>query len=109
MVDGHRLSSYMFIIDDLTAQNDNIHEVVYGPDRDFNHFYVNGRMNYMDNPNLSSSRGGPYQSSGPGIPGFEVYIEKRHKMYWVKDPTKSLLIKPYNPRTGRPLFEPYFG
>lgn len=109
MVDGHRLSSYMFIIDDLTAQNDNIHEIVYGPDRDFNHFYVNGRMNYMDNPGLSASRSGPYQSSGPNIPGFEVYIEKRHKMYWVKDPTKSLLIKPYNPRTGRPLFEPYFG
>lgn len=109
MIDGHRLSSYMFIVDDLSAQNDNIHEIIYGPDRDFNHFYVNGRMNYMDNPNYSTSRGGPYQSSGPGVPGFEVYIEKRHKMYWVKDPTKSLLIKPYNPRTGRPIFEPYFG
>ena len=108
-VDGHRLSSYMFIIDDLTAQNDNIYEIVYGPDRDFNHFYVNGRMNYMDSPAFGTSRSGPYQSSGPAIPGFEVYIEKRHKMYWVKDPTKSLLIKPYNPRTGRPLFEPYFG
>lgn len=109
MFDGHRLSSYLFIVDDLSAQNDNIHEIVYGPDRDFNHFYVNGRMNYMDNPGNSTSRPGPYQSSGPGVPGFEVYIEKRHKAYWVKDPTKSLLIKPYNPRTGRPLFEPYFG
>lgn len=109
MIDGHRLSSYMFIIDDLSAQNDNIHEIVYGPNFDFNHFYVNGRMNYMDSPSYGSSRPGPYQSSGPGIPGFEVYIEKRMKAYWLKDPTKSLLIKPFNPRTGRPIFEPYFG
>ena len=109
IVDGHRLSSYMFIIDDLTAQNDNIHEIVYGPNFDFNHFYVNGRMNYMDSPAFGNSRPGPYQSSGPGVPGFEVYIEKRLKAYWVKDPTKSLLIKPFNPHTGRPLFEPYFG
>lgn len=109
IVDSHRLSSYMFIIDDLTAQNDNIHEIVYGPNFDFNHFYVNGRMNYMDSPTFGNSRPGPYQSSGPGVPGFEVYIEKRHKAYWVKDPTKSLLIKPFNPYTGRPLFEPYFG
>jgi len=108
MIDGHRLSSYMFIIDDLSASNDNIHEIVYGPDYDFHHFYINGRMNYMDNPNMSSSKSGPYQASNLN-PGFEVYIEKRHKAYWVKDITKSLLIKPFNPRTGRPIFEPYFG
>jgi viroplasmin and RNaseH domain-containing protein len=65
-------------------------------------------MNYMDNPNMSSSKSGPYQASNLN-PGFEVYIEKRHKAYWVKDITKSLLIKPFNPRTGRPIFEPYFG
>lgn len=107
LVDGERLSSYMFIIDDLSASNDNIHEVVYGPDFDFHHFYINGRMNYMDTPRFGASRSGPYQASNTG-PGFEVYMEKRHKCYWVKDITKSLLIKPYNPRTGRPLFEPYF-
>lgn len=108
MVDGHRLSSYIFIIDDLTANNDNIHEIVYGPDFDFHHFYINGRMNYMDSPSFGSSRSGPYQASNLN-PGFEVYIEKRHKAYWVKDITKSLLIKPFNPRTGKPIFEPYFG
>lgn len=105
--DGHRLSSYMFIIDDLTANNDNIHEIVYGPDFDFHHFYINGRMNYLDNPNMGGSRPGPYQASNTG-PGFEVYLEKRLKAYWVKDITKSLLIKPFNPFTGKPLFEPYF-
>jgi len=107
IVDGERLSSYMFIIDDLTASNDNIHEIVYGPDFDFHHFYINGRMNYMDSSNFNSSKSGPYQASNTG-PGFEVYIEKRHKCYWVKDITRSLLIKPFNPFTGRPLFEPYF-
>lgn len=107
MVDGHRLSSYMYIIDDLTANNDNIYEIVYGPDFDFHHFYINGRMNYLDNPSLSSSRSGPYQASNTG-PGFEVYIEKRLKAYHIVDITKSLLIKPYNPLTGKPLFEPYF-
>jgi len=107
MYDGHRLSSYLFIIDDMTANNDNIHEVVYGPDFDFHHFYVNGRMNYMDSPMNGTSRSGPYQASNTG-PGFEVYIEKRLKCYWIKDLTKSLLIKPYNPFTGKPLFEPVY-
>lgn len=107
LVDGERLSSYMFIIDDLTASNDNIHEIVYGPDFDFHHYYINGRMNYMDNPNSSGSKSGPYQASNTG-PGFEVYIEKRMKCYWLKDPTRSLLIKPFNPYTGKPIFEPYF-
>lgn len=104
---GHKLSSYIFIIDDLSANNDNIHEVVYGPDWDFNHFYINGRMNYMDNAANKTSRSGPYMASNLN-PGFEVYVEKRHKAYWIKDITKSLLIKPYNPRTGRPIFEPFF-
>lgn len=107
MIDGHRLSSYIFMVDDLTANNDNIHEIVYGPDFDFHHFYINGRMNYMDSGAFSTSRSGPYQASNLN-PGFEVYIEKRHKAYWIKDVTKSLLIKPYNPRTGKPIFEPAF-
>jgi hypothetical protein len=48
---------------------------------------------------------GPWQSSNNG-PGFEVYIEKRMKAYHIKDITRSLLIKPYNPFTGKPIFEP---
>lgn len=107
IIDGHRLSSYMFIIDDLTAQNDNIYEVVNGQDWDFHHFYINGRMNYMDSKAFNASSAGPYQASNLN-PGFEVYIEKPHKMYWIKDITRSLLIKPINPRTGKPLFEPVF-
>lgn len=107
MVDGHYLSSYMFIIDDLTANNDNIYEIVYGHDWDFHHFYINGRMNYLDSTAFNANRGGRYQASNKN-PGFEVYIEKPHKAYWIKDITRSLLIKPYNPKTGKPLFEPVY-
>ena len=42
------------------------------------------------------------------IPGFEVYLEKRFKAYRLIDPTKSLLIKPINPNTGKVIFEPVF-
>lgn len=108
IVDGFRLSSYIYVIDDMTGQGDNILELLYGPNWDFNHFYINGRMNYMDNGMYGASRSGPYAASNTN-PGFEVYIEKRLKAYHIKDITKSLLIKPINPRTGKPIFEPVFG
>lgn len=104
---GERLSSYMFIIDDLSAEGDNVHEIVYGPDWDFSHRFINGKMNYLDVKSGQSSFAA-FQSSN-NHPGFQVFMEKRHKAYWIKDITKSLLIKPINPRTGRPIFEPIFG
>lgn len=103
---GERLSSYMFIIDDLSAEGNNVFELVYGPDWDFSHRFINGKMNYLD-VKSSSSPFAAFQSSS-NHPGFQVYIEKRHKAYWIKDITKSLLIKPYNPRTGKPIFEPNY-
>lgn len=104
---GERLSSYIFIIDDLSAEGDNVYEVVYGPDWDYSHRFINGKMNYLDCKSSSSSFAA-FQSSN-NHPGFEVFLEKRHKAYWIKDITKSLLIKPINPRTGKPIFEPVFG
>lgn len=104
---GERLSSYMFVIDDLSAEGDNVYEIVYGPDWDFSHRFINGKMNYLDVKSGQSSFAA-FQSSSHH-PGFEVFMEKRHKAYWIKDITKSLLIKPINPRTGRPIFEPIFG
>jgi hypothetical protein len=106
IVGGERLSSYIFIIDDLSAEGNNVHELVYGPDWDFSHRFINGKMNYLD-VKSNSSVFGSFQSSS-NHPGFQVYIEKRHKAYWIKDITKSLLIKPINPRTGRPIFEPVY-
>lgn len=104
---GERLSSYIFIIDDLSAEGDNVYEVVYGPDWDFNWRYINGKMNYLDAKSSGTGSMAPFQSSSQH-PGFQVFMEKRHKAYWIKDITKSLLIKPINPRTGRPIFEPIY-
>lgn len=104
---GERLSSYIFIIDDLSAEGDNVYEVVYGPDWDYQHRFINGKMNYLDIKSSSSSFAA-FQSAN-NHPGFQVFLEKRHKAYWIKDITKSLLIKPINPRTGKPIFEPVFG
>lgn len=106
LVGGERLSSYIFIIDDLSAEGNNVCELVYGPDWDYSHRFINGKMNYLD----VKSSGSQFASfaSASNHPGFQVFIEKRHKAYWVKDITKSLLVKPINPRTGRPIFEPVF-
>ncbi len=98
---GHRLSSYMFIIDDLSGEGGNVEELVYGPDWDFNHFYENGKMSYED-------MGGKPFHGNKDIPGFNVYMEKRMKAYRLIDPTKSLIIKPINPYTGKMIFEPAF-
>lgn len=104
---GERLSSYIFIIDDLSAEGNNVYEIVYGPEWDFNWRYINGKMNYLD---VKSGSGSPFAfQSSNHHPGFQVFMEKRHKAYWVKDITKSLIIKPINPATGRPIFEPVFG
>lgn len=98
---GHRLSSYIFIIDDITNSNEgNIVELMYGPDWDLRKSWQSGKLDYMGKST--------YQRSSHH-PGFEVYLEKHHKAYWVKDVTKSLLIKPINPFTGRPVFDSFFG
>lgn len=99
-IGGYRLSSYMFIIDDISnSAEGNIVELVYGPDWDFTKRSISGKMDYMGKQNFRSAS---------HHPGFEVFMEKRHKGYWVKDVTKSLLIKPINPNTGRPLYSSYF-
>lgn len=103
-IGGHRLSSYMFIIDDITNNDSgNICELVYGPDWDYRRSVIQGKMPYPGN----TFGNGMWQRSNHH-PGFEVFMEKRHKAYFVKDVTKSLLIKPINPFTGRPIYESYF-
>lgn len=102
---GYRLSSYMFVIDDLTANNtaedgsSNICELMYGPDWDVRKSFTNGKLAYPGSelPNGTWSK-------TPGIAGFQVDLELKDKAYWLKDPTKSLIIMPINPKTGKPLF-----
>lgn len=104
-IGGHRLSSYMFIIDDLTEfESDNIVELVYGYDWDITKRVNVGKLNYMGAPSYN----GAFITSTPHHPGYEIFMEKRHKAYFLKDPTKSLLIKPINPFTNRPIFSVYF-
>lgn len=103
-IGGHRLSSYMFIITDITQQDsDNVIELVYGPDWDTEKSVIVGKLPYMGQARMN----GAYQRSN-SHPGFQVMLEKRHKAYFLKDATKSLLIKPINPYTGRPIFTGYF-
>lgn len=103
-IGGHRLSSYMFIIDDITNyDSDNVIELVDSKDWDLRHSVRQGKMAYLG----TEFGDGKWQRSS-NHPGFEVYLEKRHKAYFLKDPTKSLLIKPVNPHTGRPVFSSSF-
>jgi hypothetical protein len=99
-IGGHRLSSYMFIIADITENgSDNIVELIYKPDWDFSKSVEVGKLPYMNQPMYN---GAHIKSSNH--PGFKVTMVKKHKAYFLKDATKSLLIKPLNPYTGKPLF-----
>lgn len=103
-IGGHRLSSYMFIIEDIIdVESNNIVELVYGPDWDMRKSVIQGKLPYMGN----TFAGNTWQRSNHH-PGFEVFLEKRHSAYWVKDVTKSLLIKPLNPFTGRPIYNGFY-
>lgn len=101
-VGGHRLSSYIYIIEDLAAntKGENVCELLYGPDWDIRKSVTQGKLAY---PALNPS-GGTWLRSDNGA-GFTVYLEQKHKAYWLKDPTRSLVIKPNNPYTGKPIFE----
>lgn len=97
---GCYLSSYIFLIDDLSANTtgSNVKELLYAPDWDTRKSVLVGNLAY---PGLNDSR--TWQRSNLN-PGFEVILQQRHKAYWLVDPHKSLIIKPYNPNTGKPIF-----
>ena len=93
LVDGRPLSSYSFIIFDITDQgNDNIHLLKLNWDNQLKWFYQNGTMDYM-------GRTQGFQSSG-NFNGYRVYMTQTMPAVWVKDPTKVLKIVMKNPVTG---------
>ena len=93
LVDGRPLSSYSFIIFDITDQgNDNIHLLKLSWDNQLKWFYQNGTMDYM-------GRTQGFQSSGQ-FNGYRVYMTQTMPAVWVKDPTKVLKIVMKNPVTG---------
>jgi hypothetical protein len=93
IIDGFPLSSYNFIIFDITDNtNDNIYLLKLGWDNELSWRYVNGTMDYM-------GRKAGFQSSGQ-FNGYKVFMEQTMPAIWVKDPTKVLKIVMRNPITG---------
>jgi hypothetical protein len=95
-VGNYRLSSYMAMVIDVTGEDNNIQELYHADGWDFMHQYYNGKGNYMGNPvGFQGDMNQPYD--------FKVAMRKKHKAYRLVDPTKSFIIKPYNPSTGKPF------
>lgn len=93
IIDGFPLSSYNFIIFDITDNtNDNIFLLKLKWDNELKWFYQNGTMDYM-------GRAQGFQSSG-NFNGYRVMMTQTMPSIWVKDPTKVLKIVMRNPITG---------
>ena len=93
IIDGYPLSSYSFIIFDITDNtNDNIFLLKLSWDNQLKWWYENGTMDYM-------GRSSGFQSSGK-FSGYRVYMSQTMPAIWVKDPTKVLKIVMRNPITG---------
>ena len=93
LVDGHPLSSYSFVVFDVTENgNDNIYLLKLNWDNQLKWFYQNGTMDYM-------GRTQGFQSSG-NFNGYRVFMTQTMPAIWVKDATKVLKIVMRNPVTG---------
>ena len=93
IIDGHPLSSYSFVIFDITdTGNDNIFLLKLNWDNQLKWWYQNGTMDYM-------GRTQGFQSSGQ-FNGYRVMMTQCMPAIWVKDPTKVLKIVMRNPVTG---------
>jgi len=93
IIDGNPLSSYSFIIFDITdTGNDNIYMLKLSWDNQLKWFYQNGTMDYM-------GRTQGFQSNG-NFNGYRVMMTQTMPAIWVKDPTKVLKIVMRNPITG---------
>ena len=93
-INGFRLSSYCYIIWDITESggNDNIYMMKGAWDKGLTWYYVNGSCDYM-------GRNG--HSAAGDFSGYKVRMMMYHKSVKVVDPTRVLKIVPLNPRTGR--------
>lgn len=94
-IDGYPLSSYSYIIWDVTDTPNNIYLKRAKYDHDFKWHYENGTMDYF-----GKTQG--FQSSGR-FNGYEVRMSQRLPAIWVRDSTKILKIVMKNPITGSHL------
>ena len=93
IIDGHPLSSYSFIIFDVTENgSDNIKLLKTKWDSELKWWYQNGTMDMY-------GRTKGFQSSG-NFNGYRVYMTQRMPAIWVQDPTKVLKMVMRNPVTG---------
>ncbi|HPF82671.1 MAG TPA: hypothetical protein PLV83_00660 [Bacilli bacterium] len=93
IIDGFPLSSYNFIIFDITQNtNDNIFLLKKKYDSQLRWWYQNGTMDYL-------GRESGFASSG-NFNGYKVYMTQAMPSIWVKDPTKVLKLVMRNPVTG---------
>jgi hypothetical protein len=96
IIDGFRLSSYSFIIFDVTENgSDNIKLLKCAWNKDLVWRYVNGTMDYM-------GRTQGFASSG-NFNGYQIYMTQAMPAIKVEDPTKVLKIVMRNPITGGSL------
>ena len=93
LIDGRPLSSYSFIIFDITDNvQDNLFLLKLSWDNQLKWFYQNGTMDYM-------GRSQGFASTG-NFNGYRVMMTQTMPAIWVKDPTKVLKIVMKNPVTG---------
>lgn len=93
IIDGYPLSSYSFIIFDITEnKQDNIYLLKRNVGNEFRWRYVTGTMDHQ-------GRTAGIDSVG-NFPGFRVYMEQAYPAIWVKDPSKVLKLVMKNPITG---------
>jgi hypothetical protein len=93
IIDGFPLSSYNFIIFDITDNTqDNIFLLKRKWDNQLRWWYQNGTMDYM-------GRTAGFQSNG-NFTGYKVFMTQTMPAIWVKDPTKVLKLVMRNPITG---------
>jgi hypothetical protein len=92
LINGYPLSSYSFIIFDVTDNTDNnIVLLKKEIDSELRWRYINGTFDYL-------GRNG-FQSSGD-FSGFKMRMEQAYQAVWVKDSSKLLKIVMKNPVTG---------
>lgn len=96
IIDGYRLSSYSFIIFDITEQgSDNIMLMRKKYDHELSWRYENGKRDRM-------GKTSGFQSSGGNF-GYKVMMEQSKKGLWLKDASQVLKMVMVNPRTGKHL------
>ncbi len=93
MINGYPLSSYSFIIFDVTDNTDqNIRLMKRQQDHELSWRYLNGTSDYL-------GRKAGFASAGD-FSGYKVRMEQAYPAIWVADSTKLLKIVLRNPVTG---------